>query len=403
MFLFGLVSCASAGTTQSSSTAPTANANRPQEIDVADHATISRSGKAAIQDSLRAVLGRAMRDSAFPGAYAAIGNHSGVLAELAVGQLDRTIPTVPDAHTLWDLASLTKVVGMTSAMMQLVEQHRVELDAPAQRYLPRWKAAGAERVTVRHLLSHSAGLPAWRPLYKESHSPEEALALVYATAPDTLPGIRYVYSDLGAILLGQIVESVSGESLDGYLAKHVFAPLGMTDIRYRPGADVMDRVAPTEIDSWRGRQLRGDVHDENAYSLGGVAGHAGLFGSGADLARLARMYLNGGALDGFRLVTPATIALFTQQQDKSVSHRALGWETSNGTNSGGHLLSARAFGHTGFTGTSIWIDPGRDLFIILLTNRVNPSRVNTKIGGVRVALADAVVRALDPGAVPISR
>jgi CubicO group peptidase (beta-lactamase class C family) len=321
-----------------------------------------------------------------------------VLVEYGAGSLDWAASPRPDENTLWDMASLTKVVGMTSAMMQLTEAGKVELDAPVQRYLPEFRGPGKERVTVRHLLTHSSGLPGWRPLYKETTTPMEARALAVATALDTLPGVRMVYSDLGAIILGQVVERVSGEQLDEYLTRHVFGPLGMASTRYLPGKDLLPRIAPTEFDPWRQRQIRGEVHDENAFALGGVSGHAGLFSTGHDVARLTRMYLNGGTLAGVRIVSAESIRRFTTVQDSALSNRALGWETPNGTNSAGHLLKRPAFGHTGFTGTSIWVDPSRDLFVILLTNRVNPTRQNLRIGGVRVALADLVVRVLDQSA-----
>ena len=184
---------------------------------------------------------------------------------------------------------------------------------------------------------------------------------------------------------------LKGEPLDRWVRERIFLPLGMTSTMYRPADSLVARIAPTEFDPWRQRQPRGEVHDENAFSLGGVAGHAGLFSTGHDLARLARAYLNGGTLDGARLASPATIARFTAIQDSGLSNRALGWEKPTGRNSAGHLMSPAAFGHTGFTGTSIWIDPARDLFVVLLTNRVNPTRQNLRISGVRVALADAVV------------
>ncbi|HEX6631634.1 MAG TPA: serine hydrolase domain-containing protein [Gemmatimonadaceae bacterium] len=348
----------------------------------------------ALRDSLTSVLERAVRDSAFPGAYAVVGTHAGILAEASAGRLDWQPSPAPDAHTLWDMASLTKVVALTSAMMQLVEQGRVELDAPVQRYLPEWTGAGKERVTIRHLLTHSSGLPAWRPLYKETDSPAAARALVLATSLDTVPGVRYVYSDLGAILLGFVVERVTGQPLDRYVQEHVFAPLGMTETMYLPPDSLRPRIAPTEFDPWRQRHLRGEVHDENAYALGGVSAHAGLFSTGHDVVRLTRMYLNGGELDGARIVGAETIRRFTTVQDPALSHRALGWETPNGTNSAGHDLSAHAFGHTGFTGTSIWIDPERDVFVVLLTNRVNPTRERHGIGPARIALADAAMTAL---------
>jgi len=342
-------------------------------------------------DSLRVVLDRAVADGAFPGAFAVVGRHDAVLAGYGAGHLDWEPSPRPDERTLWDLASLTKVVATTSALMQLVEQGRVDLDAPVQRYLPQWTGANKELVTVRRLLTHSSGLPAWRPIYKEVDSPDSAMALVFSTPLDTLPGVRMVYSDLGAILLGEIVRTVSGERIDAFFAKHVAGPLEMTETVWLPSSALLPRIAPTEIDPWRQRHLRGEVHDENASALGGVSAHAGLFSTGRDLARFARMYLNRGTLDGARIFTPETIDLFTAVQDSTFSNRALGWETPTGQNSAGHLMKRPAFGHTGFTGTSIWIDPAHDLFIVLLTNRVNPTRANTKITRVRQQLADAVM------------
>lgn len=353
-----------------------------------------RSVASALADTIRSVLDAAVRDSAFPGAYAVVGRRSGVMAEYGAGHLEWTPSAVPDARSLWDMASLTKVVALTSSMMQLVQSKQVDLDAPVQRYLGDWTGSNKERVTVRHLLTHSSGLPAWRPVYKEATDTASAMRLVYDTPLDTLPGVRMVYSDLGAILLGEVVRAVSGERLDTYAAKNVFGPLRMTDTRYLPLASDSARTAPTEIDPWRRRHLRGEVHDENAFALGGVSAHAGLFSTGYDVARIARAYLNGGALDGANVFDAATIRQFTTVQDSTFSNRALGWETPTGSNSAGRLLKRPAFGHTGFTGTSMWIDPANDLFVVLLTNRVNPTRANTKISRVRQALADAVVGAI---------
>jgi len=346
----------------------------------------------SLADTVQSLLDRAVRDSVFPGAIAVIGNRNGIVTQVTSGRIDWAADApAPDLNTLWDIASLTKVVGMTTAMMQLVESGKVLLDAPAQRYLPEWKGRHKERVTVRHLLTHSSGLPAFIQMWKITSTADSARQLVLNAPLDTVPGARMVYSDLGAILLGMIVERVSGETLDGYLAKHVFTPLKMNDTRYRPAADVLARVAPTEKDPWRGRHLRGEVHDENAFLLGGVSAHAGLFSSAHDLARFARALLGGGALDGARIVKPETIRDFTRAQNIELSHRALGWETPNGTNSAGRRLRRPAFGHTGFTGTSVWIDPSNDLFIVLLTNRVNPSRENSRIGPVRTTIADLAV------------
>ena len=369
------------------------------------------SSDAALRDAIRAdlqrVLDRARADSAFPGAYAVVGTHDGIIAEYGVGQLDWAPSPRPDAHTIWDLASLSKVVGMTTAIMQLVEQGRVDIDAPVQRYLPDWTGPNKERVTLRHLITHTGGLPPDQPPgskpYDEiTHNPDSVAMLMFSTPLDTLPGIRMVYSDIGAYLLGKIVERVSGQTLDAYVRDHVFRPLAMTETMYNPPASLIPRIAPTEVDPRRGGLVRGKVHDERAYYLGGVSAHAGIFSSGHDLARFARMYLNNGTLDGagVRILQPATIARFTAYVDSTFSDRGLGWQKPDlpgmrfATPSAawaGHSMSSRAFGHTGFTGTSIGIDPQRDLFVILLTNRVNPTRNNNKITEVRRRLADAVV------------
>lgn len=346
------------------------------------------------EDSLTAILRAGVRDSAFPGAVAVVGTKEGAVITVSVGQLDWQPSPAPSVSTLWDLASLTKVIGLTSAMMLLVESQAIDLDAPVERYIPEFRGRWKEMVTVRHVLTHSSGLPAWRPLYKEADSPASAMALAIATPLDTMPGLRMVYSDLGAILLGEIVARVSGQSFDNFLQARVFGPLGMSETMYRPADSLRDRIAPTEVDPWRQRQLRGEVHDENAYALGGISSHAGLFSSARDLVRIARMYLNGGTLEGMRLVSASTIAQFTAVQDSALSHRALGWEKPNGSNSAGHLMSRSAFGHTGFTGTSIWIDPERDLFVLLLANRVNPTREHRGITDVRVAVADVTMRAV---------
>ncbi|HEV8409458.1 MAG TPA: serine hydrolase domain-containing protein, partial [Gemmatimonadaceae bacterium] len=312
-----------------------------------------------LQGSIRSVLDRAVADSAFPGAMAIVGTHDRILAKYGAGHLDwgPEKSPVPTESTMWDMASLTKVIAMTSSMMQLVERHKIDLDAPVQRYLPAWTGPGKEKVTVRHLLTHSSGLPAWRPLYKETADADAAMKLAYATPLDTVPGIRMIYSDIGGILMGEIIRAVSGERIDEYFSKHIAVPLKLHDTMFLPPASLLPRIAPTEIDPWRQRHLRGEVHDENAAMLGGVSGHAGLFSSARDLARIAQLYLNHGALDGVRIWKPETIVQFGTVQDSIFSNRALGWETPTGSNSAGHLMKRPAFGHTGFTGTSIWIDP----------------------------------------------
>jgi CubicO group peptidase (beta-lactamase class C family) len=358
--------------------------------DVAVSPTQSAASDAAIRDSVKHVLDRALRDSAFPGAIAVVGRRSGIITQYPVGHLDWAAGSPPtDEHTMWDMASLTKVVGMTSGLMQLVAAGKIDLDAPVQKYLPTWTGRNKERVLVRHLSTHTSGLPADENYDRITHDPDSVAKLMFATPLDTTPGARVVYSDIGAYVLGRIVEQVTGQSLDLYLHDHVFEPAGMHESMFRPPVALYPRIAPTEYDSVQRRRLiRGMVHDERAYYLGGVSAHAGLFSSGHDVARFARMMMNGGMLDGMRVIPAATITQFTKRQ---VADRALGWQKPDGKNSAGHRMPEEAYGHTGFTGTSIWIDPKDDVFIVLLSNRVDPTRNNNKIGRVRVQLADAVM------------
>lgn len=354
-----------------------------------------------VRDSLAHVLKAARSDRAFPAAYAVVGDSRGILAELGVGRLDwRWRAPRPSSRTLWDLASLTKVVGTTTAVAQLVEQGRIELDAPVQRFLPDWIGAGQDSVTVRHLLTHTSGLPSFRAYDTLTHNPDSLAAMLYRTPLDRPPGAKMVYSDIGAFILGRIVETVSGEPFDAYLTTHIFGPLALRETMFRPPATELLRIAPTERDTLRGGLVRGFVHDERAHYLGGVAAHAGLFSTAGELSRFATMLLRGGQLDSVRILEAATIAQFTAYADSTRTNRALGWQkpirpamtdTTPSSAWAGRFASRHAFGHTGFTGTSILIDPELDLYVIVLSNRVNPTRSNTKIGGVRMRVADAVV------------
>jgi len=255
-----------------------------------------------------------------------------------------------------------------------------------------------DHVTVRHLLTHSAGLVADLPLYDSTATRAAALAAVDTTTLVAPPGTSYTYSDLSAIVLMQAVERVTGKSFDRFLAERVFGPLGMPSTRFLPPPSSRDRIAPTEHDTvFRHRWLRGEVHDESAARLGGVSGNAGLFSNALDLSRFAAMLLNNGAWDTLQLIRAETVAEFTRRQNiPAGSTRALGWDTpsDSGYSSAGAKLSRRSFGHTGFTGTSMWMDPERDLFIVLLTNRVHPTRANTAILRVRASVAELVAEAL---------
>jgi CubicO group peptidase (beta-lactamase class C family) len=328
---------------------------------------------------------RSQVDSAFPGAVVAAGRHDSLLLLAAVGHygIDDPRPVTPE--TVYDLASLTKVIGLTTACMMLAGEGKLDLDAPVQRYVPAFRGANKERVTIRHLLTHSSGLPAWRPLYIEATTRAVAFAIADTTALLRQPGDTFVYSDLGAIVLTQVVEGITGQRLDAYLDAREFKALGMTSTRYLPPSEWRDRIAPTER-SQDGTIIKGTVHDENAWKLGGVSGHAGLFSTAGDLARFAQWLLGQRAY----------LEWTRRQNVPPGSSRALGWDTPSENSSAGTKMGPRAFGHTGFTGTSIWIDPEKDVFIILLTNRVNPTRENNRIGRVRPRIADLVVDALTP-------
>ena len=309
----------------------------------------------------------------------------------AAGRLERGGEARTEPSTIYDLASLTKVVALTTAVMLAIDDGRLGLDQTVQRHVPAFEGEGKDRVSIRMLLAHAGGLPGWRPLFREAGTRAEAFALVNRTPLEAEPGTVTIYSDLGMILLTQVVERAYGERLDSLLERRIFQPLGMTSVGFLPATDP-SRIAPTELDTWRGRLLRGEVHDENAARLDGVSGHAGLFGSVPDLLTFAEWVLRPTAGPN---VSPATVRQFTRRQDLVPgSSRALGWDTPSAGSSAGSHLSPASFGHVGFTGTSLWIDPERRLGIVLLSNRVHPTRENARWLPVRSAIADLVVTTL---------
>jgi CubicO group peptidase (beta-lactamase class C family) len=352
-------------------------------------------------------LDSAVAAGAAPGAVLAV-THAGNRFVYATGRLGQDEATRPGGSTIYDLASLTKVVGLTTAAMLAVDEGRLELEAPVQRYVPAFVSAGKEAVTIRMLLAHASGLPAWRPLFREASTRREAFALADSTPLESIAATAEVYSDLGTIVLTQVIEAVYRERLDSLLERQVFQPLGLRSTRYLPPAAWHDRIAPTEMDPWRGRVLRGEVHDENAALMDGVSGHAGLFGSAEDLLTFAEWMIQGwyggtavrGTVPdlGHTAVPPfrrSVVREFTRPQNLIPgSSRALGWDTPSEGSSAGTLLSPSSFGHTGFTGTSLWIDPEHDLAIVLLSNRVNPTRENPRWIPVRAAVADLVMTTL---------
>ena len=343
------------------------------------------------------VLARGIKAGGFPGGVVVIGRRGATVLEKGFGNLSWSgrSPVMPE-RTIYDLASLTKVVATTSAIMILYDQGKVQLSDRVSKIIPAFGGGMKDDITIQQLLEHRSGLPAGRDLWRIALTPGEARQAAIETPLECEPGTCLIYSDIGADVLGFIVESVSGQRLDVFLQEHVFDPLGMRETYFRPHWTLRDRIAPTELTPPRGYPLQGEVHDENAFALGGVAGHAGLFSTATDLAIFAQMMLNGGEINGVRIVSDSTVSLFTART-ASKGTRALGWDTCGHDGSCGKYLSERAYGHTGFTGTSLWIDPDRDLFVILLTNRVHAARARRPskvIADVRADVSDAAALAI---------
>ena len=349
---------------------------------------------------------------AAPGAVVLIGRGDQTIYEKAYG----TRATVPSTEpmtldTVFDLASLTKVVATTTAVMTLVEQGRVRLNDPVASFVPGFDRYGKAGITVRHLLTHVSGLRPDVDLHPWTGY-DAALALAIDEVPTAAPGEQFVYSDINFFLLGDIVSRVTGESLDKYLTRVVFGPLGLRDTGFLPAKTLLPRIAPTERcaeqDAWPCKRpdaapLRGVVHDPTARRMGGVAGHAGLFSTAQDLQRFARMLINGGELDGVRILSPATVArmITPVTLPANAGTRGLGWDIDTSFSSNrGDLFPIGSYGHTGFTGTSLWIDPASKSYVIFLSSRLHPDGVGD-VGVLRSRIA-TVAAAVIGGGVPVS-
>jgi CubicO group peptidase (beta-lactamase class C family) len=333
-----------------------------------------------------------------PGAVVLIARHGKIVLEEALGHMSYATDAQPmTRETIFDLASITKVTVTTTLAMMLAEQGALDLDAPVQAYIPEFQGEVKEQVTVRDLFAHASGMRSWVPFFREieaSSTVEAKMAVIDAICqmpPAHPPRIKTVYSDPAYILLGEMVERISGEALEVLAEEWIFGPLGMEDTQYRPPKSLLLRIAPTEFDPWRDRVIRGEVHDENAFFVGGVTGHAGLFGTASDLAIFGQMMANGGVYNGRRYVRAETIRAWTNPAELVPgSSRAVGWDTARVPASPtGHDPSI-AFWHTGFTGVSLWIDPERELVAILLTNRIHPTRENQQIYQLRAEFHRAV-------------
>ena len=361
-------------------------------------------------EAVDAIVRDAIAARAFPGGVVAIGRRGSLAHLRALGKLSydpEAAAVQPD--TIYDLASLTKVVATTTLAMILVDEAKLDIDDRVSDFFPAFTGSGKERVRLRDLMTHSGGLEWWAPLYKDLKGKAAYVDRIVAMPLAYEPGSKAVYSDLGIILLGAVIERLEGAPLDELCRRRVTGPLGMKDTMYVPDAElVATHRADGERPLARPVAARRSSRRECA-ALGGVSRHAGLFGTAPDLARLATVLLDEGRWEGKRILTRATIELFTKRAGVPLASRALDWDTpaneksersstpgAPGYTAAGSLLSARSFGHTGFTGTSMWMDPERELYVILLTNRVHPTRENNAIRAVRAQVADAAVRALAP-------
>jgi CubicO group peptidase (beta-lactamase class C family) len=349
-------------------------------------------------DEVDATVREGIDRGIYPGAVVVIGRSDSLLYARGYGHFTwnpRSLIPSPDS-TLWDIASITKVLGTMSAAMRLVDAGQLDLDAPVRRYLPRFSGGFKDQVTVRMLLDHTSGLRSYAPLFKHARTRTQALDVLYTERPNRRPGDLAVYSDLNAIFLGLVVEKLSNLPLDRYVTREVFEPLGLEQTTYHPSPSVRRRTVPTAL--WRGQPVQGQVNDPNAAILGGAAGHAGIFATGMDLARYAQVWLRGGAGPNGQWVNPATLKRFLTRGANSGA-RLLGWDTPEPNQDEpslfGTLISDAAYGHTGFTGTEIWIDPTRDLFLVFLTNRTFDPKVRNsahRLRSIRTELSDAAIR-----------
>ncbi len=346
---------------------------------------------------LDSIIRVAIAEGAAPGAAVAVGRYGRLVHLKGYGTLDyATGSPVVDANSIYDLASLTKVIATTTSAMILEETGKLDLDRPVHAYVPELDAPDKAVITVRMLLTHTGGFEAGAPLYRQARGRAEYLKQINARPLANPPGTQTVYSDWDMVVLQAVIERIAGMSLDNFADGHLFKPIGMADTRFVP--DTTDvayrrRIAPTTSDELRGGPLQGVVHDANAWAIGGVAGHAGLFSSARDLATFAQLLLDGGTYASVRIVSPQSIARWTSRQGGGTS-RGLGWDTPAPTSSAGRYFSPRSFGHTGFTGTSLWIDPERGLFVVLLMNRVNSRGEGTRHVQLRRDVSDAVQRAV---------
>ncbi len=359
---------------------------------------LANSGAAQTFERVDEAVREGIARGLYPGAVVLVGRRDSILYSRGYGHYTWSPQSrVPDADsTLWDIASISKVIATGATALRLVEAGKLKLDAPVRRYLPRFSGGLKNQVTVRMLLNHTSGLKSYVPIYQKARgSRQRAINLLYAQPLLRVPGDSAEYSDLNALFLGLIVEKVTGLPLDRAAAREVFKPLGMTQTMYKPPARLRSRIVPTGI--WRGQPVPGDVNDQNAAAFGGVAGHAGVFSTAADLGKFAQVWLRNGLGPEGRWARPETLATFLALGPKTGT-RALAWDTpdvhAEEPSIFGTLISTAAYGHTGFTGTELWIDPTHDLFLVFLTNRAFDPKARDSVKEmkvVRTAVSDAAI------------
>jgi CubicO group peptidase (beta-lactamase class C family) len=363
----------------------------------------SSTGSATQFTAARAVLEKAVAERAFPGAAYGVLHRGSIVVLDSVGRFtyEPNSPAVqPD--TVFDLASVSKVLATTAAAMVLVDRGKFDLDTRLGDILPGFvigmaPGSGKERVTLRMLLAHTSGLPAYETLFRNCDTPEALLRATLKLPLEAKPGTRTEYSDFGFILLGKATEILSYKRLDVFCTREIFEPLGLTATRFRPQQESRPLIPPTEEDlTFRGRVIQGEVQDENCYVLGGVAGHAGLFSNVRDVLGFAQCILaQGRTRDRRQLFQPETLDLFAQREESSDgTARALGWDVPTAGSSSGRYFGPRSLGHLGYSGCSLWIDPDQELAVALLTNRTWPDRSSQAIKQVRPVFHDAVIEAL---------
>jgi CubicO group peptidase (beta-lactamase class C family) len=343
------------------------------------------------------IINNGIVDHAFPGGVLLVSKDGKIIYQNAYGHLtyDDSSAAVT-TETIFDIASLTKVIATTTAAMICYDRNLFNLDDRVSKYIPAFAKNGKENVTIKNLLLHNSGLPASKQFYKEFSSADEIINDIYSTSLDYKTGTKTVYSDLGMITLAKFIEKITGERFDEFCNEEIFSPLQMNSTFFNPPGSLKYRIAPTELDVyWRNKLIRGDVHDETAYLLNGVSGNAGLFSTAEDINNLLIHFINPGISGQSFFINSKTIKLFVKKISNQ-STRALGWDTRSETNSSaGNLFDMTSFGHTGFTGTSVWVDPTRNLIVVFLTNRVYPTRENKKLYKLRPLLHDAIIRAIE--------